>query len=253
MNGSAVTISKKRRQGGAGMARNLKELVFQDDIEYPDREYILRELHYRSSIPISRLAIVNHFTFVQTSSQDKYYEDLKDSILRSFDVYRKDKILGELSSLLQGGGNNEFLTDRALVWLKSPFVTHALMFGAFERVKIEIGKAMNTRHWQRGEDVTEDDFQCLKKMRDFFSSYTNIENVERVISKLSKEILASVSQADLAVPHGILNSIEEVSSKDLRDVYVYDDPKGGEAGTIRLTYQNQRYMCFVRQAGSIYH
>jgi len=211
---------------------NLEDLILQKQIPFPDREYILTEAHYRTSIPISALSIINHFTFITPSFQDKFCAGLCSLLERSLEqTARSRKDPPELRDVLSRdyGPPAESkgpiaIPDSVVAWMAEKRFPRLLAFGAIDQIKVEIDQAIDT-----GEFTTDEAKKCLRNLRLCFAKSDHVFDLEEVIQRCTAEALARletpVERAGIdAGNYGILKDFGRISEYKAEDVYpVVDD------------------------------
>jgi hypothetical protein len=219
---------------------NLEDLILQKPIHFPDREYILTETHYRSSIPISALSIVNHFTFITPSFQDKFCAALCRLLERSLaESARGLNDPPELRDVLSRdygpparSRKPVSIPESVVNWMQDKKFARLLAFGAIDQIKVEIDQAIEV-----GEFSDDEAKKCLRNLRLCFAKNDSVFDLEAVIQRYTIATLARLetppektTEAVDVEAYGILKDFERISEYKSEDVYpVVDDAESQPA------------------------
>lgn len=213
---------------------NLEDLILQKSIPYPDREYILTETHYRSSIPVSALSIVNQFTFITPSFQDRFCASLIRLLERSMaEGARSRGDLPELNDVLSrdyGPPANSkgpiAIPATVVAWMQEKKFARLLAFGAIEQIKVEIDQVIEVGDFSQDDDAR----KCLRNLRLCFARSDSVFDLEEVVQRHTLAALARIeaqpekTAEDLPVgAFGILRDFERISEHKAEDVYPVSD------------------------------
>lgn len=218
--------------------KSLEDLILQKQISFPDREYILTEAHYRSSIPISALSIVNQFTFIAPSFQDKFCATLCKLLERSLaegahtpkdpvelrDVLTRD--YGPFAEVKEKSKEPLSIPDSVITWMLERRFARSLAFGAIEQIKVEIDQAIEVGEFPENDEAR----KWLRNLRLCFAKSDHVFDLEEVVQRYTMIALGKLetppdkSTGVDAEAYGILRDFEKIAEYKTEDVYpVVDD------------------------------
>ena len=214
---------------------NLEDLILQKQIPFPDREYILTETHYRVSVPVSALSIVNHFTFITPSFQDKFCvvlcKLLERSLAESARVRKDPPELRDVLSRDYGPAAQSKgpipIPGSVMTWMQEKKFPRLLAFGAIDQIKIEIDQALEVGELAQVDEAK----KCLRNLRLCFAKSDHVFDLEEVVQRYTMVALERLetppektAETIDVEAYGILKDFEKISEYKAEDVYpVADD------------------------------